>query len=48
MTEKNANDQIRVGGKPPDFSLTEIGVDRQLGPEDFLGKPTIFYMWASW
>ncbi len=48
MTEKRVADQIRVGTKPPAFSLPEIGTGRLLCPEDFLGKPTIFFMWASW
>lgn len=48
MTDKSAANQVRVGEKPPPFSLPEIGTGRSIGPDDFLGKPTIIYMWASW
>ena len=36
------------GARLPEFTLPEIGTGRALGPEDFLGRPTILYMWASW
>jgi hypothetical protein len=48
MTEQNTADRISVGAKPPAFSLPEIGTGRSIGPDDFLGQPTIIYMWASW
>ena len=48
MNEKHDSELISVGTKPPAFSLPGIGSGRPLGPDNFLGKPTIFYMWASW
>jgi hypothetical protein len=37
-----------TGRQLPEFTLPEIGSDRSLGPRDFVGKPTVLYMWASW
>ena len=40
--------EIRVGAKPPGFSLPQIGTDQTCGPENFQGLPTVLFMWASW
>ncbi len=46
MTDEST--EIRVGERPPKFSLPQIGTDRSCCLEDFGGRPTVLFMWASW
>jgi hypothetical protein len=37
-----------VGSRPLEFTLPEVGSGVLRSAADFIGRPTILYMWASW
>lgn len=39
---------LAIGDRPPPFTLPEVGSGALVSSDVVLGKPAIFYMWASW
>ena len=39
---------LSVGDKPPSFSLPDLSTGEPVALEDYRGRRTVFYMWASW
>ena len=39
---------LGVGNVPPDFVLPDLYTGSPVSSRDYLGKKTVFYMWASW
>ena len=39
---------LGVGDRPPSFALPDLYSGETVALEDFAGKRTAFYMWASW
>lgn len=39
---------LGLGDRPPVFELTDLFTGVAVQSTDFVGKPTAFYMWASW
>ena len=37
-----------IGDHPPEIRLPEDGTTRLISSDHVLGKPAVFYMWASW
>ena len=46
MTEHGAS--LSVGEVAPAFELPEIGPGGIRSSKEYLGRPAIFFMWASW
>ncbi|NKB69917.1 MAG: hypothetical protein GKR89_22825 [Candidatus Latescibacteria bacterium] len=39
---------LGVGDRPPSFALPDLYSGETIAVDDFTGKKTAFYMWASW
>jgi hypothetical protein len=39
---------LSIGDRPPEIRLPEDGSTDIVSSEDVIGKPAVFYMWASW
>ena len=39
---------LSIGSRPPDFTLSDIYTGELVSTKDYLGKKTVFFMWASW
>lgn len=39
---------LGLGDRPPTFELADLFTGATVRSTDFTGKPTAFYMWASW
>ncbi|MBT6147694.1 MAG: hypothetical protein HOH74_19810, partial [Gemmatimonadetes bacterium] len=39
---------LGVGDRPPQIRLPEDGTTKLVSSEHVLGKPAVYYMWASW
>jgi hypothetical protein len=47
-TERSENLGLGIGAHPPDFTLADIYTEDLVSLKDYLGKKTVFFMWASW
>ena len=45
---RNGDRGLGLGMKPPEFALPDLMTGREVSSTNFLGKPTAFFMWASW
>jgi hypothetical protein len=48
MTEQMVPVGLGIGHKPPAFVLPDLYSGASVSIDDYLGKKTVFYMWASW
>lgn len=48
MTEQMVSVGLGIGHKPPAFVLPDLYNRASVSIDDYLGKKTVFYMWASW
>jgi len=39
---------LSIGDRPPEIRLPEDGSMDIVSSEHVIGKPAVFYMWASW
>ncbi|MFT5366975.1 MAG: hypothetical protein ACI8V2_001930 [Candidatus Latescibacterota bacterium] len=39
---------LGIGNTPPSFTIPDLYTGASVSPSDYLGKKTVFYMWASW
>ena len=39
---------LSIGHAPPAFTLPDLYSGEMISSSDFLGKKTVFFMWASW
>ena len=39
---------LGIGHVPPAFTLPDLFTGEMISSGDFLGKKTVFFMWASW
>ena len=44
----NVSTGLGLGDRPPTFELPDLFTGAAVQSTDFVGKPTAFYMWASW
>ena len=39
---------LAVGARPPVFQLPDLATEELVSSTDYVGRKTVFYMWASW
>ena len=39
---------LAIGSRPPVFQLPDLATGELVFSDDYVGKKTVFYMWASW
>lgn len=48
VTEQTMSVGLGIGQKPPTFVLPDLYDGAPVAVDDYRGKKTVFYMWASW